>query len=145
MKKIILLAAAILTSACTTSTVTKVSGTIPAESAAPQVQIVAGDLDQTVDAEDGKFSIEIPADVTSVAYAVADGRQVQFISDGTKIDINYFIQEVVDPDEEEEIYEYFKNADNDNIKVAMEQLGEDDYDEMHVRLVRIKFHCDLGN
>ena len=89
MKKIILLAAAILTSACTTSTVTKVSGTIPAESAAPQVQIVAGDLDQTVDAEDGKFSIEIPADVTSVAYAVADGRQVQFISDGTKININF--------------------------------------------------------
>lgn len=64
---------------------------------------------------------------------------------GTKIDINYFIQEVVDPDEEEEIYEYFKEADNDNIKKAMEELGEDDYDEIHVRLVRIKFHCDLGN
>ena len=64
---------------------------------------------------------------------------------GTKIDINYFIQEVVDPDEEEEIYEYFKEADNDNIKKAMEELGEDYYDEIHVRLVRIKFHCDLGN
>jgi ATP-dependent DNA helicase RecQ len=64
---------------------------------------------------------------------------------GTKIDINYFIQEVVDPDEEEEIYEYFKEAENDNIKKAMEELGEDDYDEIHVRLVRIKFHCDLGN
>ena len=64
---------------------------------------------------------------------------------GTKIDINYFIQEVVDPDEEEEIYEYFKEAENDNIKKAMEELGEDYYDEIHVRLVRIKFHCDLGN
>ena len=64
---------------------------------------------------------------------------------GTKIDINYFIQEVVDPDEEEEIYEYFKEADNDNIKKAMEELGEDYYDEIYVRLVRIKFHCDLGN
>jgi ATP-dependent DNA helicase RecQ len=64
---------------------------------------------------------------------------------GTKIDINYFIQEVVDPDDEEEIYEYFKEADNDNIKKAMEELGEDYYDEIHVRLVRIKFHCDLGN
>ena len=50
-----------------------------------------------------------------------------------------------DQDEEEEIYEYFKNADNDNIRKAMEVLGEDDYDEMHVRLVRLKFHCDLGN
>ena len=64
---------------------------------------------------------------------------------GTKLNIGYFIDEVVDPDEKEEIYEYFKNAENDNIKLAMEQLGEDDYDELHVRLVRIKFHSDLGN
>ena len=64
---------------------------------------------------------------------------------GTKLNIGYFIDEVVDPDEKEEIYEYFKNADNDNIKLAMETLGEDDYDELHVRLVRIKFHSDLGN
>ena len=64
---------------------------------------------------------------------------------GTKININYFIKEVVDPDEEEEIYDYFKNADDDNIRKAMEELGEDYYDEMHVRLVRLKFHCDLGN
>ena len=64
---------------------------------------------------------------------------------GTKININYFIQEVVDPDEEEEIYEYFKEADTDSIKDAMEELGEDYYDIIHVRLVRIKFHCELGN
>ena len=54
-------------------------------------------------------------------------------------------KEVVDPDEEEEIYDYFKNADNDDIKAAMDELGEDYYDIIHVRLVRIKFHCDLGN
>lgn len=64
---------------------------------------------------------------------------------GTKVNINYFIKEVLDPDEEEEIYDYFKNAESDSIKDAMETLGEDDYDEIHVRLVRIKFHCDLGN
>ena len=64
---------------------------------------------------------------------------------GTKLNIGYFIDEVVDPDEKEEIYDYFKNAENDSIKLAMETLGEDDYDELHVRLVRIKFHSDLGN
>lgn len=89
MKKIILLAAAILAAACTTSTVTKVSGTLPAGSSETQVQIVAGDLDQTVAAEDGKFSIELPADVATIAYAAADGRQVQFISDGSRININF--------------------------------------------------------
>lgn len=64
---------------------------------------------------------------------------------GTKVNINYFIEEVVDPDEEKEIYDYFKNAESDDIKTAMEELGEDYYDIIHVRLVRIKFHCDLGN
>lgn len=64
---------------------------------------------------------------------------------GTKLNIKYFIEEVVDADEEAEIYDYFKNAENDNIKLAMEELGYDYYDELHVRLVRIKFHSDLGN
>lgn len=64
---------------------------------------------------------------------------------GTKLNINYFIDEVVDPDEEEDIIEYFQHAENDNIKLAMEKLGYDDYDELHVRLVRIKFHSELGN
>lgn len=64
---------------------------------------------------------------------------------GTKLNISYFINEVVDPDELEDIYEYFKSADNDNIKAAMEELGYDYYDELHVRLVRIKFHSELGN
>ena len=64
---------------------------------------------------------------------------------GTKLNIKYFINEVVDPDEEADIYDYFRSAENDNIRTAMEELGEDDYDEINVRLVRIKFHSDLGN
>ena len=64
---------------------------------------------------------------------------------GTKLNIKYFIEEVVDPDEEADIYYYFRHAENDSIKLAMEELGEDDYDEINVRLVRIKFHSELGN
>ena len=64
---------------------------------------------------------------------------------GTKLNIDYFIDEIIDPDEKEEIYDYFQNADNDNLRIAMQELGEDYYDPIHVRLLRIKFHCDLGN
>ena len=64
---------------------------------------------------------------------------------GTKININYFIEEVVDPDKEEEIYDYFKTAETDSLKDAMEELGEDDFTEIEVRLVRIKFQSELGN
>ena len=90
MKKIILLAAVVLAAAaCGTSETTKVSGSFPADATETQVQIVAGDLDKTIDLQDGKFSIEVPTDVTSVAYAVSDGRQVQFVADGSKININF--------------------------------------------------------
>ncbi len=64
---------------------------------------------------------------------------------GTRLNIKYFIDEVVDPDEEADIYDYFRTADSDNIRQAMEELGEDEYDEINVRLVRIKFHSELGN
>jgi len=64
---------------------------------------------------------------------------------GTKININYFIEEVVDPDEEADIIDYFTHAESDNIPEAMKNLGEDDYDVLHVRLVRIKFQSELGN
>lgn len=66
------------------------------------------------------------------------------IYSGTKLNIGYFIDEVVDPDEKADILRYFKTATNDNIKLAMQELGEDDYDEMHVRLVRIQVHSELG-
>ena len=64
---------------------------------------------------------------------------------GTKLNIRYFLEEVIDPDAVEEIYDYFKHAESDNIKKAMEELGEDYYTEVEVRLVRIQFHSDLGN
>lgn len=64
---------------------------------------------------------------------------------GTKLNIDYFINEVVDPDKEEEIYDYFRSAETDNLKDAMEALDDDDYTEIEVRLVRIKFQCELGN
>ena len=95
-------------------------------------------IDRRVDLDDlaeskGMSMEEMLEEIEAIVYS------------GTKLNINYFIDEVVDPDEKEEIIEYFKNAENDNIKLAMQNLGEDDYDELHVRLVRIKVHSDLGN
>jgi len=64
---------------------------------------------------------------------------------GTRLNIDYFVREVVDPDEMADIEDYFRTAEDDNIKVAMKELGEDDYDELHVRLVRIKFISEMAN
>ena len=63
---------------------------------------------------------------------------------GTKINIDYFIDEYMDPDISEEIYEYFRTSDDDNIKVAQQVLG-DEYTREELRLIRIKFISEMGN
>ena len=63
---------------------------------------------------------------------------------GTKLNIDYFLEEVMDDDHVDDIFEYFRESDTDDLKVAMEELGED-YSEEEVRLVRIKFLSELAN
>lgn len=63
---------------------------------------------------------------------------------GTKLNIDYFLEEVMDDDHVDDIYEYFKESETDDLDVAMEELG-DEYSEDEVRLVRIKFLSDMGN
>jgi ATP-dependent DNA helicase RecQ len=67
------------------------------------------------------------------------------VASGTKIDINYYINEVVDPYHQEEIIEYFQEAESDSIDEALKELGEDEFNEVEVRLMRIKFMSEVGN
>ncbi len=63
---------------------------------------------------------------------------------GTKINIDYFLEEVMDEDHVDDIYEYFKESDTDDLETAIRELGED-YSEDEIRLVRIKFISDMAN
>ncbi len=67
------------------------------------------------------------------------------VASGTKLDINYYINEYVDPYHQEEITEYFQDAESDSIEDALRELGEDEFSEEEIRLVRIKFMSDVGN
>jgi ATP-dependent DNA helicase RecQ len=58
--------------------------------------------------------------------------------------VSYFIEETIDQDIEEDIFDYFKESDTDDIETAMQELG-DDYTEEEIRLVRIKFLSEMGN
>ena len=64
---------------------------------------------------------------------------------GTKLNINYFIDEIMEEDKRDEIYDYFRTAHTDSVKVAMKELDEDDISEIDVRLVRVKFQSEMGN
>jgi ATP-dependent DNA helicase RecQ len=66
------------------------------------------------------------------------------IYSGTKINIDYFINEVMDPDKVDEIMEYFAESTTDDIDEALNELGGD-YTEEEVRLIRIKFISEKGN
>ena len=67
------------------------------------------------------------------------------VSSGTKLNLNYYISRTIDEDIVEEIYEYFRDeAASDSLADAMKELGPD-YDEMEIRLVRIKFLCEVAN
>ncbi|MDP2388234.1 MAG: DNA helicase RecQ [Bacteroidota bacterium] len=87
--------------------------------------------------------------------AIAKGKQISMndllneietiVLSGTKMNINYYIDEMMDPEKQEEVYEYFKESDSDSVQAALKELGEDDYSEEEVRLMRIKFISEFGN
>ena len=65
---------------------------------------------------------------------------------GTRINIDYYINEVLDEDHQDDIYEYYKEeAESESIEGALNELGEDEFTEEDIRLMRIKFLCNEGN
>ncbi len=68
------------------------------------------------------------------------------VGSGTKVNLDYYIDEVVDEDKQEEVYEYFQEeAESDSLEDALAELGEDDYTEEEIRLMRIKFISEFGH
>ncbi|SHK37508.1 DNA helicase RecQ [Hymenobacter psychrotolerans] len=64
---------------------------------------------------------------------------------GTKLNLDYYIDGVLDHERQDEIYDYFMSASTDNIAVALKELGTDEYTEEDIRLMRIKFLSEVAN
>lgn len=88
-------------------------------------------LDDIADAQGIEFD-ELLDEIEAIVYS------------GTKINIDYFIEEVIDDDHIDDIYEYFQESDTDAMKVAKKELGPE-YPEDEIRLMRIKFISDMAN
>lgn len=65
------------------------------------------------------------------------------VNSGTKINIDYYLEDIMDEEDIEEIVDYFKDSESDDLKSAMEELG-DVYSEDEIRMVRIKFMSEMG-
>jgi ATP-dependent DNA helicase RecQ len=66
------------------------------------------------------------------------------INSGTKLNLDYYINEVLDEDHQDEVFDYFREAESESVREAMDELGEDEYTEEDIRLMRIKFMAELG-
>lgn len=67
------------------------------------------------------------------------------VTSGTKVNINYYIDQVIDEDKKDDIYECLREAETDDINAILKDLGEDEYSEEEVRLMRIKFISEFAN
>ena len=69
----------------------------------------------------------------------------KIVSSGLKLDISYYIEEEIDEYHQEEILDYFANAESDSPELALEILGDDEYTLEEIRIMRIKYISDVGN
>ena len=94
---------------------------------------------------DRKIPLEDIADAKGMEMEELMDEIEAIVYSGTKLNLDYYIEQTLDDDVVDEIFDYFHDeAESDSLESAMEDL-KDDYDEMEVRLVRIKFLCEVAN
>ena len=93
---------------------------------------------------DRKLSLEDIAAAKSMNMDLLLKEMEQIVYAGTKLNINYWIDEILDEEQQEEIKEYFMDAENDSIKAALKEF-DGDYDIEELRLMRIKFISEVAN
>ena len=94
---------------------------------------------------DRQVSLDVIASSKGITYEDILKEIESIVGSGTKLNLNYFIDEMIDEDRQEEVFDYFKTAEIDSIDKALQDLGTDDYNWEEIQLMRIKFMSELGN
>ncbi len=94
---------------------------------------------------DRKIDLEEIAEAKGLSYTELIDEIENICYSGTKLNLDYYIDNILEPDKVEEVFDYFMSADTDKISHALEELGEDEYDEEDIRLLRVKFLSDHAN
>ena len=93
---------------------------------------------------DRKIALDELADSKGLEFEELLDEIEAIVYSGTKINIDYFLNEIMDEDHQEDIFEYFRESESDDLEAAIQELGAD-YTEEEIRLVRVKFMSELGN
>lgn len=94
---------------------------------------------------DRKMPLEDIAEAKGFTYEELLTEIEHIVESGTKVNIDYYIDETIDEDKQDEVFDYFQEAETDSVDAALEELGSDDYTDEEIRLLRIKFLSEYGN
>lgn len=98
-----------------------------------------------IQAIDRKLSFEDIAIAKGLEFDELLNEVETIVASGTKLDINYYIEENIEPYHQDEILEYFAEAETDCCEACLRELGEDEYTIEEIRIMRIKYMSDVGN
>jgi len=98
-----------------------------------------------IQSTDRKLPLEDIASAKGLDMPKLISEMENIVYSGTKVDINYYLDDILEIEQQDEIFDYFKgDAETDSIEEAMEEF-EEEYDEKELRLMRIKFLSDFAN
>jgi ATP-dependent DNA helicase RecQ len=98
-----------------------------------------------IQAIDRKIALDDIAESKGIEFKELLEEIEAIVYSGTKINIDYFLKQIMDDEHIQEIYDYFREAETDKISDALNELGEEDFSEEELRLVRIKFLSEMAN
>jgi ATP-dependent DNA helicase RecQ len=94
---------------------------------------------------DRQISLEDIASAKGISYDEILKELETIVNSGTKLNLNYYIDELIEEDRQDEVYDYLRATETDSIDDALAELGTEDYTREEVQLMRIKFLSELGN
>ena len=94
---------------------------------------------------DKKMPLDEIAESKNMTMAELIQEMDSIVNSGTKLNINYYINEVVDEDIQEIIYDYFMEAETDDVETALAELEDEDIDLEEIQLVKLKFLSEVAN
>jgi ATP-dependent DNA helicase RecQ len=94
---------------------------------------------------DRQIALEDIASAKRISYDEILKELETIVNSGTKLNLNYYINELIEEDRQDEVFDYFRTTETDSIDEALSELGTDDYTREEVQLMRIKFLSELGN
>ena len=94
---------------------------------------------------DRQIALEDIASAKGISFDEILKELETIVNSGTRLNLNYYIDEIIEEDRQDEVFDYFRSTEIDSIDNALAELGDDDYTREEVQLMRIKFLSELGN